>query len=102
LYLADALDTLCREGRVLVHSVAGTWYTMGDPLNFLKATVAYALRHHEIGKDFAAYLRGLKLSSRPGPSVRKMRVATAALTRRLAVPPALVRVIRLQRQILRK
>jgi len=61
LYLADALDTLCREGRVLVHSVDGTWYTMGDPLNFLKATVAYALRHHEIGKDFAAYLRGLKL-----------------------------------------
>ena len=61
LYLADALDMLCREGRVLVHRVEGTWYTMGDPLNFLKATVAYALRHPGIGEDFAAYLRGLKL-----------------------------------------
>jgi hypothetical protein len=34
---------------------------MGDPLNFLKATVAYALRNPTIGKDFAAFLRGLKL-----------------------------------------
>ena len=61
LYLADAIDTLCREGRVLVHRVDGTWYTMGDPLNFLKATIAYALAHPTIGKDVAAYLRGLKL-----------------------------------------
>src|SRR5262249_42265791 len=61
LYLADALDTLCREGRVLVHRIEGTWYTMGDPLNFLKATVAYALRHPAIGQDFAAFLRGRKL-----------------------------------------
>jgi len=60
LYLADAIDALCREGRVLVQRVEGTWHTMGDPLNFLKATVAYALRHPEVGKPFAEYLRGLK------------------------------------------
>jgi UTP--glucose-1-phosphate uridylyltransferase len=62
LYLADAIDTLCREGgRVLVHRPSGTWYTMGDPLNFLKATVAYALKDPEIGKGFAEFLRTLRL-----------------------------------------
>ncbi len=62
LYLADAIDTLCREGdRVLVHNVRGTWYTTGDPLNFLKATIAYALRHPEVGGPLAEHLRHLKL-----------------------------------------
>jgi UTP--glucose-1-phosphate uridylyltransferase len=62
LYLADAVDALCREGgRVLVHRAEGTWYTMGDPLNFLKATIAYALRHPEVGAGLAEHLRGLKL-----------------------------------------
>jgi UTP--glucose-1-phosphate uridylyltransferase len=65
LYLTDALARVCREDRVLVHKAEGTWYTMGDPVNFLKATVAYALRHNEIGKPFADYLRGLNLA-RPG------------------------------------
>ena len=64
LYLADAIDALCREARVLVQRVEGTWYTMGDPLNFLKATVAYALRHPEVGAPFAEHLRGLDLSAK--------------------------------------
>ena len=66
LYLTDALARVCREDRVLVHKAEGTWYTMGDPLNFLKATVAYALRHPEVGKPFADYLRGLDLSRLTG------------------------------------
>jgi UTP--glucose-1-phosphate uridylyltransferase len=62
LYLTDALATVCRENRVLVHPIAGQWLTTGDPLNFLKATVQYALQHPEVGKPFAEYLRTLKLS----------------------------------------
>jgi UTP-glucose-1-phosphate uridylyltransferase len=50
---------VCKEGRVLVHPVSGMWLTTGDPLNFLKASVHYALRHPEIGKPFAEFLRTL-------------------------------------------
>lgn len=58
LYLADAIDKLRRDSRVLVQRIQGQWYTVGDPLRFLIATVEYALRNAEIGEDFAAYLRG--------------------------------------------
>src|SRR5262245_38603632 len=61
LYLADALAKLCREARVLVQPVEGRWYTTGDPLNFLQATVAYALAHPEYGRPFADFLRSLDL-----------------------------------------
>ena len=57
LYLTDAIDTLSRERQVLVQQVEGTWFTTGDPLNFLKATVEYALAHPEYGPGFAEYLR---------------------------------------------
>lgn len=61
LYLTDANDLLCREARVLVHAIEGTWYTTGDPLRFLISNVEYALRHPEIGEEFREYLRGLEL-----------------------------------------
>lgn len=61
LYLTDAIDRLSREDRVLVHSIEGAWYTTGDPLRYLIANVEYALRHPEVGKDFANYLRTLDL-----------------------------------------
>lgn len=59
LYLTNALARLCKEDRVLVQAVDGTWLTTGDPLNFLKATVAYALRHKDIGPAFAEHLRNV-------------------------------------------
>ena len=61
LYLTDAIDTLSKENRVLVESVEGQWLTTGDPLNFLKATVQYALKHPEYGAGFSEYLKELKL-----------------------------------------
>jgi UTP--glucose-1-phosphate uridylyltransferase len=61
LYLTDALATVCKQNKVLVHNIAGQWLTTGDPLNFLKAAVQYALRHPEVGKPFADYLRSLRL-----------------------------------------
>lgn len=62
LWLTDALDKLCREQRVVVHEIDGTWYTMGDPLRYLIANVEYALKNRDVGKDFLAYLRTLNLS----------------------------------------
>ena len=59
LWLTDAIDRLSNEGRVLVCEVQGQWYTTGDPLRFLIASVEYALRHPEFGKPFAEYLKTL-------------------------------------------
>jgi UTP--glucose-1-phosphate uridylyltransferase len=59
LYLTDANDELCRECRVLVHTIEGKWMTTGDPLPFLMANVEYALEHTQ---GFAEYLRTLDLS----------------------------------------
>ena len=61
LYLTYANNQLCQEGRVLAHTIEGRWLTTGDPLRYLKASVEYALRRDDIGKDFAAYLRALDL-----------------------------------------
>ena len=56
LYLTDALDTLCREARVIAHPIEGDWYTTGDPLRLLIANIEYALRHPEMGQPLAACL----------------------------------------------
>jgi UTP--glucose-1-phosphate uridylyltransferase len=39
----------------------GKWLTTGDPLNYLKATVDYALEREDIGEEFRAYLKSLPL-----------------------------------------
>lgn len=59
LWLTDALQKLAPSRRVYAHKVKGTWYTTGDPLNYLKATIAFALKHKQVGKEFAEYLRSL-------------------------------------------
>src|SRR5207249_11399149 len=68
LYLTDAIDKVSREARVLVQQIEGTWYTIGDPLRHLIASVEYALRHPEIGPGLATYLRGKDWSPRGGRS----------------------------------
>jgi UTP--glucose-1-phosphate uridylyltransferase len=62
LWLTDAIDRLAETDSVLVHIIEGKWFTTGDPLRFLKTTVELALDRPDIGREFAAYLRGLDLS----------------------------------------
>jgi len=62
LWLADAIDELAASASVIVHPIAGKWFTTGDPLRFLKTTVEMALDRPDIGREFAAYLRELDLS----------------------------------------
>lgn len=62
LWLTDAIDRLAANDPVLVHTIEGKWFTTGDPLRFLKTTVELALDRPDIGREFAAYLRGLDLS----------------------------------------
>lgn len=66
LWLTDAIDRLAATDLVLVHRIEGKWFTTGDPLRFLKTTVELALDRADIGREFAAYLRGLDLSQYEG------------------------------------
>lgn len=55
--LTDALRVLARQERVYAYDFEGIRYDVGDKLGFLEATVEYALRRPDLGRDFAEYLK---------------------------------------------
>lgn len=60
LWLADAVNTLAQEQEVhAVEIVGGKYYDTGNKLEYLKTVVEFALRHPDIGPDFAAFLKTL-------------------------------------------
>jgi UTP--glucose-1-phosphate uridylyltransferase len=61
IQLTDALRHLLRTRPIYAYRFDGTRYDAGDKLGFLKATVEYALRRHDLGDAFREYLKGLKL-----------------------------------------
>jgi UTP--glucose-1-phosphate uridylyltransferase len=61
IQLTDALRHLLRSRPIYAYRFEGTRYDAGDKLGFLKATVEYALRRHDLGGPFREYLQGLKL-----------------------------------------
>ena len=61
LQLTDAIKALIRSQPVYAYKFEGTRYDAGDKLGFLQATVEYGLRHEELGREFGAYLKTLKL-----------------------------------------
>ena len=61
IQLTDALRHLLRTRPIYAYRFEGTRYDAGDKLGFLKATVEYALRRHDLGGPFREYLQGLKL-----------------------------------------
>src|ERR1700761_1203921 len=61
IQLTDALRHLLRSRPIYAYRFEGTRYDAGDKLGFLKATVEYALRRHDLGAQFREYLKTLKL-----------------------------------------
>jgi len=61
IQLTDALRHLLRSRPIYALRFEGTRYDAGDKLGFLKATVEYALRRHDLGGPFREYLKCLKL-----------------------------------------
>lgn len=61
IWLADAIQTLAQQQPVFACAFSGTRYDAGNKLEFLKATVEYALDREDIGPAFRAYLRSLEL-----------------------------------------
>ena len=61
LWLQDANNEYCQKYKALAAKIKGQWLTTGDPLNYLKATVEYALKRKDLAQEFKNYLR-LKLA----------------------------------------
>jgi len=61
LQLTDALRHLLRSRPIYAFKFDGKRYDAGDKLGFLKATVEFALRRHDLGAPFREYLKSLKL-----------------------------------------
>ncbi|MEP6961902.1 MAG: UTP--glucose-1-phosphate uridylyltransferase GalU [Acidobacteriota bacterium] len=61
IQLTDGLKHALRSRPIYGYRFEGTRYDAGDKLGFLKATVEFALKRHDLGADFRAYLKTLKL-----------------------------------------
>jgi UTP--glucose-1-phosphate uridylyltransferase len=61
IQLTDGIRILLEQQPVYAYMFEGTRYDAGDKLGFLKATVEFALRREDLGKEFHAYLKSLKL-----------------------------------------
>lgn len=60
IQLTDGISALIKEEQVLAYRFSGIRYDCGSKLGYLKATVAFGLKHPELGEDFAAYLASIK------------------------------------------
>ena len=61
IQLTDGLRHLLRNRPIYGLKFEGTRYDAGDKLGFLKATVEFALRRHDLGGPFREYLSTLSL-----------------------------------------
>jgi UTP--glucose-1-phosphate uridylyltransferase len=61
IQLTDGLKGLLKKERIYGYTFDGKRHDTGDKLGFLKATVEFALKREDLGKDFREYLKTLKL-----------------------------------------
>lgn len=61
IQLTDAISALLEREKVLAYRFAGKRYDCGSKLGYMKANVEFALQHPEIGAEFTAYLKQLKV-----------------------------------------
>jgi UTP--glucose-1-phosphate uridylyltransferase len=59
LWIVDAIRTYVKNGGVFLAKEVegGEWLTTGDPLNYLKAILKYALDREDIGSDLKEFIR---------------------------------------------
>jgi UTP--glucose-1-phosphate uridylyltransferase len=56
IQLTDAIAALLADEEVYAYEFEGRRYDCGSKLGYLQATVEYALKHAQVGKEFEAYL----------------------------------------------
>lgn len=64
IQLTDAIQALLADEPVFAYEFFGRRYDCGSKLGYLQATIAYALKHPELGEPFAAYLQAINLVQR--------------------------------------
>jgi UTP--glucose-1-phosphate uridylyltransferase len=57
IQLTDAISALLAKERVMAMRIGGKRYDCGSKLGYLKATVELGLRHAEVGREFAEFLK---------------------------------------------
>jgi UTP--glucose-1-phosphate uridylyltransferase len=57
IQLTDGIAALLQEEQLLAYRFSGTRYDCGSKLGYLKAQVAFGLKHEELSSEFAAYLK---------------------------------------------
>jgi UTP--glucose-1-phosphate uridylyltransferase len=59
LWIVDAIRQYVQRGGIFLAKEVdnGEWLTTGDPLNYLKAVIKYALDRNDIGKDLKEFLK---------------------------------------------
>jgi UTP--glucose-1-phosphate uridylyltransferase len=60
IQLTDGIAALLGDERVLAHQFTGVRYDCGSKLGYLKANVAYGLKHPEVAREFAKHLAALR------------------------------------------
>lgn len=61
IWLSDAIKTLMRRQKVFALEFEGKRYDAGNKLEFLQATVDFALKREDLRDEFRAYLKSLDL-----------------------------------------
>jgi UTP--glucose-1-phosphate uridylyltransferase len=57
IQLTDALQLLLKQQAVYAYEFEGMRYDTGTPLGWLKATIAFAVKHPDFGQELRKYLR---------------------------------------------
>ncbi len=70
IQLTDAIAALLRDEAVFAYEFEGMRYDCGSKLGYLKASIAYGMKHAEVGSAFSTYLAGLAL---PLPTATRPR-----------------------------
>ena len=60
LQLTDGMRLLLQREKIYAYVYEGKRHDTGDKLGFLKATVEFALKRHDLGEEFRRYLKELK------------------------------------------
>lgn len=60
IQLTDGIAALLAEEQVLAYRYQGKRYDCGSKIGYLEATIAFALRHPEVGTEFAELLQRMK------------------------------------------
>lgn len=61
IQLTDGISALMAYEQVLAYRYHGKRYDCGSKMGFMQANVELALKHNEIGEEFTAYLKALKV-----------------------------------------